>query len=158
MITWGSLALLQCAARNFAGLLVIRLLLGACEAGFFAGKVFYFTLFYERNELGFRIAIFFGSALLAVAFSGLISYGVFQIKDAKLKGWIFLFLVEGGMTVIVGIVALFWLPRSPETAWFLNDSEKAAARLDVTENTALVRGSVTPLPVVIYRGFLPINL
>ena len=32
------------------------------------------------------------------------------------------------MTVIVGIVALFWLPGSPEAAWFLNDSEKAAAR------------------------------
>ena len=107
--------------------MVIRLLLGACEAGFFAGVVFYFTLFYKRNELGFRIAVFFGSALLAAAFSGLISYGVFQIVDKKLKGWMFLFLIEGGMTVLVGIVALFWLPRSAETAWFFNDAEKAAA-------------------------------
>jgi hypothetical protein len=53
---------------------------------------------------------------------------VFQIKDVELKGWMFLFLIEGGMTVIVGIVDLFSIPRSPETAWFLNDSEKAAAR------------------------------
>lgn len=127
MVVWGSLAMIQCAAENFAGLLVIRLLLGACEAGFFAGTVFYFTLFYKRGELGFRIAIFFGSALLAAAFSGLISYGVFQIKNDRIKGWMWLLIIEGGLTVIVGAIAFWWLPASPATAWFLNDEEKAAA-------------------------------
>ena len=81
MVGWGSMALFQCAAHNFAGMLVIRLILGAFEAGFFAGVVFYLTLFYTRGELGFRIALFFGSALLASAFSGLISFGVFQIEQ-----------------------------------------------------------------------------
>jgi predicted MFS family arabinose efflux permease len=118
MVVWGSLALVQCAAKNFAGLLVIRLLLGACEAGFFAGTVFYFTLFYKRGEIGFRLAIFFGSALLAAAFSGLISYGVFQIESANIQGWMWLFIIEGGLTVIVGIAAYWWLPASPATAWF----------------------------------------
>jgi hypothetical protein len=48
--------------------------------------VFYFTVFYSRAELGFRISVFFGSALLAAAFSGLISFGVFQINDPHIKG------------------------------------------------------------------------
>ena len=56
MVGWGAMALLQCAAHNFAGMLVIRILLGAFEAGFFAGVVFYLTLFYTRGELGFRDA------------------------------------------------------------------------------------------------------
>nr|KAK5441280.1 hypothetical protein LTR18_007124 [Exophiala xenobiotica] len=128
MFGWGSLALIQCAAKNFGGLLAIRLILGIFEAGFFAGVVFYMTLFYTRGELGFRIAIFFGSALLAAAFSGLISYGVFQINHVSVKGWMWLFIIEGGMTVIVAFVAYFWLPSRPDTAWFLNDAEKAAAR------------------------------
>jgi hypothetical protein len=98
------------------------------EAGFFAGTVFYLTLFYNRAELGFRIAIFFGSALLASAFSGLISYGVFQINDPKVKGWQWLFIIEGTMTVIVAIIGFFWLPSCPDQAWFLNDTEKDAAR------------------------------
>ncbi|KAF4309522.1 major facilitator superfamily transporter [Botryosphaeria dothidea] len=102
MLGWGSCALLQCAAKNFAGMLVLRLLLGAFEAGFFAGAVFYLTLFYARGELGFRIAIFFGSALLAAAFSG-------------------------AMTVMIATVAFFWLPASAETAWFLTAAEKDAA-------------------------------
>jgi hypothetical protein len=64
------------------------------EAGFFAGVVYYLTIFYTRGELSFRIAIFFGSALLAAAFSGLISYGVFQLKTT-IKGWMWLIIIEG---------------------------------------------------------------
>ncbi|KAM5379639.1 hypothetical protein ACJZ2D_003833 [Fusarium nematophilum] len=75
VVFWGGIATLQIASTNFAGILVLRLLLRAAEAGFFAGVVFYFTLFYRRSELGFRVAIFFGSALLAAGFSGSISYG-----------------------------------------------------------------------------------
>jgi len=144
MLGWGSMALLQCAAKNFAGMLVLRLLLGAFEAGFFAGVVFYLTLFYTRGELGFRIAVFFGSALLAAAFSGLISYGVFQINHPHIQGWKWLFIIEGthpnsaaspllqlkdagAMTVIVAGIAYFWLPSSPTAAWFLNEAERAAA-------------------------------
>ncbi|KAF2636581.1 MFS general substrate transporter [Massarina eburnea CBS 473.64] len=127
MLAWGSCALLQCAATNFAGLLVLRLLLGGFEAGFFAGVVFYLTLFYTRGELGFRLALFFGSALLAGAFSGLISYGVFRIEHAGVPGWKWLFLIEGAMTVIIAVAAYFWLPTSASTAWFLDASEREVA-------------------------------
>ncbi|KAK2927940.1 MFS transporter superfamily [Fusarium oxysporum f. sp. vasinfectum] len=114
MVGWGSMALLQAACKNFAGMLAIRLLLGAFEAGFFAGAVFYLTLFYQRGELGFRIAIFFGSALLASAFSGLISFGVFQIKVSHIHGWMWLFLIEGYNTVITNLLTV-----PPNVAGFL---------------------------------------
>tara|TARA_R110002003_G_scaffold206_2_gene15752 strand:- start:1978 stop:3102 length:1125 start_codon:yes stop_codon:yes gene_type:complete len=126
MVGWGAMALFQCAAHNFAGMLVIRLLLGAFEAGFFAGVVFYLTLFYTRGELGFRIALFFGSALLAGAFSGLISFGVFQIEH-MIPGWKWLFIIEGAMTVIIACIAFAWLPATPQSAWFLNDAERVVA-------------------------------
>ncbi|KAK6210800.1 hypothetical protein LQW54_005848 [Pestalotiopsis sp. IQ-011] len=129
MFAWGSMALFQNAAKNFAGLLVIRLLLGAFEAGFFAGTVFYLTLFYTRGELGFRIALFFGSALLGSAFSGLISFGVFQIKNTSLHGWQWLFIIEGALTVIIAVVGFFWLPATSSSAWFLTEHEREAARL-----------------------------
>ncbi|KAK4540027.1 hypothetical protein LTR36_009843 [Oleoguttula mirabilis] len=128
MVTWGCLALVQCAAKSFAAMLAIRLLLACFEAGFYCGVVFYMTLFYTRGELGFRVAIFFGSALLAAAFSGLISYGVFQINDPAVYGWQWLFIIEGGFTVLFGAMAYFWLPARPGTAWFLDAREKAAAK------------------------------
>jgi len=127
MVGWGAMALFQCAAHNFAGMLVIRLLLGAFEAGFFAGVVFYLTLFYTRGELGFRIALFFGSALLAGAFSGLISFGVFQIQHS-IPGWKWLFIIEGVMTVVIALIAFWWLPATPQSAWFLNEAEREVAK------------------------------
>lgn len=99
----------------------------ALEAGFFAGAIFYLTLFYTRGELAFRIALFFGSALLAGAFSGLLAFGLFQIHDSRLTGWMWLFTIEGSLTVILGILGFFWLPATPSTAWFLNEEEKAIA-------------------------------
>lgn len=127
MTSWGAMALLQTACKSFASILVVRLLLSIFEAGFFAGTVFYLTLFYTRGELAFRIAIFFGSALLASAFSGILAFGVFQIKHPNVKGWMWLFFIEGGMTVVVGIIAFFWLPASPQTAWFLNEDQREVA-------------------------------
>lgn len=128
IVGWGSMATIQAAATSFAGMLPLRLILASFEAGFYCGVIFYLTLFYTRGELSFRLAIFFGSALLAAAFSGLISFGVFQINHPGIHGWQWLFLIEGAATIVVGVVAFFWLPARPESAWFLDDREKAAAR------------------------------
>lgn len=136
MFVWGAVSMIQVACKGFATLLVCRLLIGAMEAGFFAGTVFYLTLFYTRGELGFRIAIFFGSALLAAAFSGLISYGVFHIEHTALEGWMYLFLIEGGLTVIFAVIAFWWLPANPQTAWFLNDEEKEAAKCRILRDSS----------------------
>jgi MFS family permease len=67
--------------------------LGAFEAGFAASVIFYLTTFYQRGELGMRIAAFYSCNALSGAFSGLISYGVFQAKS-HLHGWQILFILE----------------------------------------------------------------
>jgi MFS family permease len=135
-IVWGVLALCQCAAKDFGSLLAIRILLGVFEAGFFAGATFYLTLFYTRGEMGFRLAIMQSFAVLASAFSGLISFGVFQINDPAVKGWQWLFIIEGAMTLITGVVGFFILPDSAPKAWFLDDREKAAATARLLRDTS----------------------
>ncbi|PWY76081.1 MFS general substrate transporter [Aspergillus sclerotioniger CBS 115572] len=126
-VVWGILALCQCAVKDFGGMIAVRMILGVFEAGFFAGATFYMTLFYTRGEMGFRLAIMQSFAVLASAFSGLISFGVFQIHDPAVEGWQWLFIIEGSMTFLMGIASLFWLPGNPRTAWFLNERERAAA-------------------------------
>jgi MFS family permease len=127
-VVWGILALCQCAAKDFGSLLAIRVILGVFEAGFFAGATYYLTTFYTRGEIGFRLAIIQSFAVLASAFSGLISFGVFQINSPTVHGWQWLFIIEGSMTLLTGLVGFAILPDSPHTAWFLNDREKEAAR------------------------------
>ncbi|KAL2812184.1 major facilitator superfamily domain-containing protein [Aspergillus granulosus] len=135
-VIWGICAMCQCAPKNFGGMLSIRIILGIFEAGFFAGATFYFTLFYTRGEMGFRLAIMQSFAVLAAAFSGLISFGVFQIGHPVVKGWQWLFIIEGAMTLIVGVIGFWWLPDNAQTAWFLTDRERAAARARLLRDTS----------------------
>ncbi|PLB51500.1 MFS general substrate transporter [Aspergillus steynii IBT 23096] len=135
-VIWGVLALCQCAAKNFGGMLAIRIILGIFEAGFFAGATFYFTLFYTRGEMGFRLAIMQSFAVLASAFSGLISFGVFQINYPAVHGWQWLFIIEGSMTLLTGIIGFWWLPDRPQTAWFLNEREQKAATARLLRDTS----------------------
>lgn len=133
---WGVLALCQCAAKDFGSLLAIRIILGVFEAGFFAGATFYLTLFYTRGEMGFRLAIMQSFAVLASAFSGLISFGAFQINNPAVKGWQWLFIIEGSMTLLTGAVAFFLLPDGVRSAWFLSDRERAAATARLLRDTS----------------------
>ncbi|KAL1853339.1 hypothetical protein Plec18167_005571 [Paecilomyces lecythidis] len=128
MMAWGSVTLLQCSAHNFAGLLACRFFMGIFEAGFFAGVIFYLTQFYKRNELAFRLSIFYGTVTIAGAFSGLISFGVFQIKH-HLPGWMYLFIIEGGATLICASFAAWWLPLSGSRCHWFNEEESHVAEL-----------------------------
>jgi MFS family permease len=85
------------------------------------------SFFYKRSELGKRVAIYYSSSSLSGAFSGLLSYAIFHIKSDKLAGWQILFIIEGGLTICVAIVAFFVLPGYPSTVKFLTPEEKKVA-------------------------------
>ena len=97
------------------------------EAAFFPLVIYYLTMFYRRSELARRLAIFYAASNIANAFSGLIAFGVFQIKHSPLPNWRYLFIIEGGATVLFAVFAYWYLPRSAAEARFLSEDEKALA-------------------------------
>ncbi|CAR23185.1 KLTH0E03146p [Lachancea thermotolerans CBS 6340] len=128
MFIFGSISLLSATAFNYGSLMAARWFLGICESAFFSGIIYYLSTFYRRHELARRLSIFYAAANIANAFSGLLSFGVFQIKNSKLKGWQILFLIEGSLTVTFAVVAFLYLPRSPEKSHFLTGDEKECAK------------------------------
>ncbi|KAI1622000.1 allantoate permease [Exophiala viscosa] len=126
MFGWGSIAMIQAGmvGRGFGSFICLRLALGFFESGFFSGTVFYMSLFYKRDEMAFRIALFYISATIAGAFSGLFSYGLFQIKHAALKGWQYLFILEGCVTLLVALFAYWHLPTTPANFRYFTEAEK----------------------------------
>ncbi|KAE8152938.1 allantoate permease [Aspergillus avenaceus] len=144
MIGWGSITLLQCAAFNFAGMLVCRLFMGIFEAGFFAGVIFYLTQFYKRNEIAFRLSIFYGMVTIAGAFSGLIAFGVFQINQ-NLPGWKYLFIIEGSATIIVATAAVWWLPASGSDCHWFTESESEVAQRRLLQDGSVRTGDRLPV-------------
>lgn len=139
MFTFGSISLLEATAFNYGSLMAARWFLGICESAFFPGIIFYLSTFYRRHELARRLSIFYSAANIANAFSGLLSYGVFQIKHSKLHGWQILFLIEGAATVIISVFAFLYLPRSAATAKFLNEEEKEVARKRVELDSSAIQ-------------------
>lgn len=71
------------ACSDFNGLVVARLVLSICEAGFFPGVVFYLSFWYTRKELGKRLGILWACRCLAGGIGGLFAYGVSFISSTK---------------------------------------------------------------------------
>ncbi|KAH9885549.1 MFS general substrate transporter [Xylariomycetidae sp. FL2044] len=134
MTTWGAMAMAASAATSFGGILATRILMGCVEAAFFPCAIFYCSLFYTRRELSFRTSVFGCMGFVAGAVSGLIAWSVFW-WDKALKGWQYLFLIEGALTVGVGLLLFLVLPHSVEKCRWFSEDEKLAARHRLEEDS-----------------------
>jgi MFS family permease len=85
------------------------------------------STWYTRKELAKRIGIFYAASVAASAFGGLLAFGVFHIHSSTMFSWSYLFILEGCLTVLVAILGLFVLPKSPRKAFFLSEEEKDIA-------------------------------
>ncbi|EJF61838.1 MFS general substrate transporter [Dichomitus squalens] len=138
MFIFGAMTLLSAAVTNFGGMMAVRWFLGMAESGFFPLVIYYLTTFYRRGELARRLAIFYAASNIANAFSGLLAFGVFHIKDSKLPAWRYLFMIEGAATVIFSVFAFFYLPKSASEAWFLNDEERKIAFQRIQQDSSSI--------------------
>lgn len=132
MVAWGIVTLCIGFVQNYHGLLIARIFLGVAEAGLFPGVAYYLTMWYAPEDLAFRQGMFYSAGSAAGAFSGLLAYAIDKMDGiGGYAGWRWIFLLEGGVTVLVAFVAYAVLQDSPETAKFLTEEEKqwVASRL-----------------------------
>jgi len=130
MLWWGLICALMGITKSYAGLLVARAALGIAEGGLFPGVTYYITLWNRRHECGFRMAIFFSAATAAGAFGGLLARGIAEMDGTGgHPAWSWIFILEGIITVIVALIALWALYDYPtsttgNTPNFLSAEEK----------------------------------
>jgi MFS family permease len=118
------------ATNSPAGLLIARFMLGVIEAPFYPGAVYFLSCWYTKKELGIRMAFLICGLLLSNAFAGLISAGILSgmTNVGNLAAWRWLFLLEGIATIILGVIALFFLPNYPGTTKWLSEEERVVAQ------------------------------
>jgi MFS family permease len=139
MILWGIATMGQGLVNSFEGLVAMRVLVGFFEAGLFPGCVYLISMYYKRFELQWRLSLFFSASIMAGAFGGLLAYAIANMAGVGgYGGWRWIFIIEGLVTVAVGIVAKWWVCDWPDTAKFLNERERAllAARLGTDQGEA----------------------
>ncbi|OQU98734.1 hypothetical protein CLAIMM_04473 [Cladophialophora immunda] len=132
---WGVVTTLQSQVNSYSGLLAARLILGMAEGGLFPGINLYLSMFYRRDELQLRIALFYSAAALSGAFGGLLAAAIEKMDGiGGLAGWQWIFCLEGLFTVCFSVVAFFVLPNHPsEVRTFIAEEAKRYAdrlRLD----------------------------
>lgn len=70
--------------------------------------------FYKSRELGSRLAVFWSTLNIARVISALLAAGLLQMRGVNgHPGWFWLFLLEGLLTFVLGIISFFYLPQSP---------------------------------------------
>jgi D-galactonate transporter len=134
MVSWGILSGMMAFIPNIAqatGLTnettfyIVRALLGAAEAGFFPGIIFYLTLWFPSGYRGRIIGSFMAAIPLSSVIGAPISGMLLGLDGiAGLSGWQWLFILEAAPAIVLGFVTFFYLTDRPADAQWLTDDER----------------------------------
>lgn len=129
MILWGALTCVMAAVKSFAQLVALRTILGCIEAGFAPGVILLLSSWYKQTEQSKRFGVFISAAVLSGAFGGLIAAGIVDGLEGAhgIRGWRWLFIIEGVITIGFAILSIFILPDFPSTTRRLSDRERQVA-------------------------------
>jgi MFS family permease len=143
-IRWGAIAsAFNCTDAEFTFYL-LRFLLGAAEAGFFPGMIYYLTLWFPAQKRARMVALFMTAIAVANVLGSPLSGAIMQYTDGagSLRGWQWLFVLEAIPSVLVGVLVLARLPDSPAHATWLTPEERdhILARVAADEAGKAARG------------------
>ena len=127
MVSWGILAMGMLFIRTPLHFYAMRLLLGAAEAGFFPGVVFYLMQWFPPEWRARTVTRFYIALPLSSTVMGALAGALLHLQGRwGLAGWQWLFLVEGLPAVLLGIAFFRFLPDGPAQApWLSLDERKA---------------------------------
>jgi MFS family permease len=113
---WGVVAAAFAGIKNQATFLALRFLLGIFEAGAFPGMVFYVSTLYPRNRTQVPMAAIVMGILVSQCVGAAMAAGFLSMDGINgMRGWQWLFLIEGLLCVLVSLYWVFVMPRSIET-------------------------------------------
>jgi ACS family tartrate transporter-like MFS transporter len=134
MITWGVISASMIFVRTPAVFCLLRFLLGAAEAGFFPGVIYYLSHWYPTRHRARAIAIFMTAVPVTGLVGGPLSAALLNLNGFRgLAGWQWLFLGEGIPAILLGVVVLFYLTDRPEEALWLSLAERRAINAALEE-------------------------
>src|SRR3954453_12853970 len=161
MITWGLVTACMAFVVGPYSLYTMRFILGAAEAGFFPGAILYLT-YWLPNEYRARIlATFTVSIPLATFLGSPLSVSLLELDGALgLKGWQWLFVLEGVPTILLGVICFFYLTDRPAEATWLSDPQRAwlVGRMDEEASRKKLIGHISLWQLATNKYFITMAL
>ncbi|APC10510.1 MULTISPECIES: 4-hydroxyphenylacetate permease [Providencia] len=125
MVLWGIASTATMFATGPTSLYILRMLVGIAEAGFLPGILVYLTYWFPAYFRARANALFMIAMPVTMAFGSLASGYILGLDGVlNLKGWQWLFLLEGFPSVILGVLVWFYLDDSPKKAKWLTQEDK----------------------------------
>ncbi len=132
MVVWGFVSMGTAFVHTEAAYIGVRFLLGIAESGFYPGVIYYFTFWMPRTLRTRILALFLLAVPLCNSIGSPISAHILLLNNVSgLRGWQWLFLLEGMPAVILGIAAWFLLADGPWSASWLSSAEKDQVTSDL---------------------------
>jgi ACS family tartrate transporter-like MFS transporter len=126
MITWGIISVGMMFVHGVWSFYLLRFLLGAAEAGFLPGIIYYLGHWFPRSYRAKAVSWFMIGIPLSVVFGAPLSGWIMQNMDEYLglHGWQWMFIVEGAPAVLLGFVVLGFLTEKPADARWLTEAQR----------------------------------
>lgn len=141
MVVWGLVTLLMCTIKDENTFYLLRFVLGAAEAGFFPGMLYYLTSWFPPRQYGVAVARFMSAIPLAGLLGSFVAAKAFELTGlCGIAGWQWLFLITGLPAVLLGLVVLFRLPDGPHHVTWLNKDEAAVLSTAILSESAPKEG------------------
>lgn len=135
MVSWGIICAFMMFTRDPFSFYILRFLLGVTEAGFFPGVILYLTYWFPDKYRGQAYGWFYLGVPLAMMFGAPFSGLLLELPTMLgLKNWQWMFVLQGGLTVLVGVIAYFWLESKPKNASWLTEEEKEALDIELKKD------------------------
>jgi ACS family tartrate transporter-like MFS transporter len=137
MIVWGLVSMATMFITDVWSFYTARVVLGIAEAGFFPGIVLYLTYWIPAAERARTNALFMTAAPVSVIVGAPLSQAILSLDGAwGLRGWQWLFVLEGLPAVALGILSLKVLTDRPEGATWLPDDQREWLSRTIAEERA----------------------
>lgn len=147
MLLWGVTSVSMMLVASPRQFYVLRFLLGVFEAGFFPGIVLYLTWWYPVQRRASVMSIFFAGVMAAGVLGGLVSGWILRDMAGVmgLKGWQWMFVLEGIPAVALAVIGHFVLHDRPDDARWLSGAEKARLAANLGDRARPGRASAAGL-------------
>ncbi|CBY00934.1 similar to pantothenate transporter [Plenodomus lingam JN3] len=127
LIVWSGLTMCSAACKTYEQLAVVRFFQGFFEASLYSGTIYILGSWYKPSEIAKRTAIFTAIGQIGSMFAGVMMTAMNQSlhNQTSLKGWQWVFIINGAMGIPFGIFGLAFFPNLPEstTAPYLSKEE-----------------------------------
>ncbi|KAJ2391868.1 hypothetical protein H4S02_001100 [Coemansia sp. RSA 2611] len=135
-VVWGVINMCMAFAKNRTDFILCRLFLGAAESGATPGALMLITLWYPREMVTSRVALFYSAFAAGAIIGGPIASGIMKIENPRFRSWEWIFFIEGLTTASFGLLMFFLLADYPEKSWLLKKNEKALLKQRMEQDQA----------------------